>query len=333
MARSPKGAAAVRSPARADDPMAEVRRWEDALATWLSKRSTAEAALAQAESTSGEDVLENPTLVAKTAADMRSIRDEIELASKAADAARTRLDHARVVVLEREAQRFDQAAAAVDKKLATHREKTSELLAALEAHEGVFVPQVELMQEKRASGTIHDGEEWSFLKSDDMANEAEQERMRAAVIRDVAAGVDPRIRMRESENIVDSSVLGVRPEDLYPSCVWGPGALIPAPLFSARIEAVLGRLAAHDAEVAGDDAPEIARRQAEIDRVTAKETAFKKNGLHRPVASELAGRDARIKWIEERKQWRADAPKRREAILDELEALTGSRDETTADAT
>lgn len=310
------------------DQRAEIARWEQSVSEWVAKREAAQGALARAEATSGEDVLEDPTLVAKTAGEMRAARDEIELATKAIDVAQSKLNAARVAVLEAEAKKLDEAAASAERKLSAHQAKTDELLAALEAHEGKFVPEVELMSFKRATGNLEQGTQWSFPRSQQMRTEVERERLRAAVVRDVAAGVDPDIRLRPLSDIIDSTVLGLKPHELYAPCVFGPAAVIRAPLHSRRIESVLDRLAQHDADAESDDDREISERQAVIDRIDAKEKEFAKSRRYdlQLTPADLQARRARIEWIKERKQWRADAPLRRKALLDELEALTGSRD-------
>lgn len=310
----------------------DIGRLANLVTEWEAKRAAAEEALRSAESTSGEEVLEDPSLVSKAAAAMREARDEIELAGRAAEAARTKLNAAKVEALEAEAKKLDTAAAALEKKLASHDARSAELLAALEAHEGKFVPEVELMAAKRSAGLLHEGTAWSLPRSEVLRREVERERLRASVVRDVAAGVDPEIRLRALADIVDGSVLGVQPDELYPPCVLGPSAVIRAPRCSSKIASVVRRLADHDAEQSQDDGPEIAQRQAVIDRINAKLEQWEKTRLvdYRPAPGEIRGRDTRVQWIEDRKQWRAGAPKRREALLDELEALTGSRDPETA---
>ena len=315
----------TRSPGRLkrDAAVAEVRRWESTIVDWRTRRGVAVAALEKAQAETGERILEDPARSAKLAGEIRDARDGIGIADKAIEAAQLKLNAARVAVLELEASRLDRSAEMKRTELDAHNKRTVELLDQLEAHECTYVPERQWVRALSDAGRPLP-ESWSAPRSLELEQAVEQEATRADVLRDVAAGVDPAVRLRELAD-VSSTVHGLAIEELYPPVVWGPDAVLPAPAFLRAVENAQRLIDDHDAELAVDDTPEIERRQAVIDEIDEKE-ATGRASWHRITAVDVQRRDARKRWIAARRKWREEAPDRRKSLVDALHKLTGGRD-------
>lgn len=303
--------------------------------SWRDRVAAARAELADAESTSGEAVLDNPSIVAKVSKRMQSARDEVELAERAIPAAEGRLEQARRRVLEFDALAFDRAAERLEGELAQHRARTEQLLAQLEEHECVYVPEAEWARAARDAWGFNGPTEWSAPKSDDLQRRVDVERLRAAVLRDVAAGVDPSGRVHEARGIEDT-VFGVPADEVYPSAVWGPDAVVPAPAFVSTVEHTRRLLDDLDAKIL-DSRAEVERRTVKVDEIYAK-VAASHRGSEGTAVLDSKVRPSGDAWlrgcqedvwrqrlnISKLERWLSEGePREREGLLARLELLTG----------
>lgn len=305
--------------------LAEVAKRDATIAKWSAERERAESELERIRASSGDEVLEAPERGAELSKTMQQLRDEIEIAANAINAATPKLDAARVAVLEADAVTYERRAEEFRAEYDAHRAKTDALLAELEEHECRFVPEEDWARAERWAGNVDvDLESWSVPRSGELFLKVERELAKAAVLRDVAAGVDPAARLDGLADAVTGTVLGGKRAELYPPAVWGPEAVIPAPAFINHVASVQRQLVDHDAAVAVDDGPEIERRKAVIADIDERE--LRDDGLRRPLTEdEERQRTHRQRWIADREAWRRDAPKVRAEIVAELEALTGGR--------
>jgi len=303
--------------------VSDVTKWSTALTDWERKRDDAQARLTATKTVIGAEVLDDPAAVTKKA---QAARDDIEAADAAIRAVSVELEAARTEALEAAAATFDREADRLQRELDAHRAVTDDLLSKLEDHECRFVPERDWARLRLEAGRSVPVDGWSSPRSEGLALLVERESLKAAVIRDVVAGVDPAVRLRDLAGI-ESTVYGLPLDDYYAPCVWGPAAVLPAPAFASKVEAVRARLAEHDAAVAVDDGPEIAKRQQVIDEINAQEEAARDRRRTPLTLQEQQRRSGRQKWIVDREVWRREAPSRRAALIDELEALTGTRGE------
>lgn len=278
--------------------MKAVADQEAVRADWEARLGAARSELADAESSSGGDLIDDPKSVSRVAKRMQTARDEIELGERALAEAGLRLENARRRVLEHDASEIDQQADRLQAELDKHDARTAELLADLQEHEGRFVPEVDWIEALRSairSGVANDGapEEWEIPKSRLKREQIMRLRLQADVVRDVAAGVDPSIRLRASSAVGDRSI--------YPACVWGPDAVVGAPAYLSLVENARARLAEID-ETLG-------RLPAEIEELEVEQAA-------KPDRV-LIGLQGRRRQLEE-------LPGRREQVAAELAALTGA---------
>lgn len=232
------------------------------IAEWETRGDRARSELAAAEDASGEALVSRPSLLDKLAKQMQTARDEIAMSGRALDAARARAEQARRRVLEFDAVEFDRVAAGIESDLAKHRARTDELLALLEEHECVFVPEWKWARAEGQAWRSTGPQEWSAPKSDRLEAALGLARLRADVLRDVAAGVDPAGRITKAAGI-ESTVFGVPLLDVYPASVWGPEAVVPAPAFLSTIEHARQLLRDLDEQVASKRA-DIAEKELEL---------------------------------------------------------------------
>lgn len=317
------------------DLLKDVTACESTVGQWRDRLAGARSELAEAESTSGEAVVDNPSLVSKVSKRMQAARDEIELAGHAQGAAEERLEQARRRVLEFDALQFDRVADRLKGELVKHRARTDELLAQLDEHEGVYVPEWRWARAARDARSADAPDEWSSPRSESLAEALERERMCAHVLRDVAAGVDPSGRLREAAG-AGSLVFGVPVVELYPSAVWGPDAVIPAPAFLSTVEYT--RQLLRDLDV------KIEKSQAEVNRRSDElaEIYVQAEKLRGPTARTiLDGQSATVDpWLSEcrtlaqrrrrqigvAQEWlESGEPRERAELLARLEELTGEK--------
>ena len=175
----------------------------------------------------GHEVLDDPEAAMRLPKLMQEQRDLIEIAARAIGAQRSRVAAAEREYLLGEADRLEGPVAAARAELDRHNARTYELLRMLEQHEGPFVPKRELDLE--IERTVSLGPRVIELtKSEVLGNRIAELGRPVFILRELADGRDP------------SAVVagwGLRSEDVYPVCVWGPDALIPAPAYQRRVAA------------------------------------------------------------------------------------------------
>lgn len=219
--------------------LAQVVEQANLVAEWQARVDRSLVELREVEGVRGEDLVDDPAALDDLSGRAQDARERASLAQRAQDAAQARLDDARRAVLEFDAIELDAVAAEVSRRVDVHRAKTERLLAQLRTHEGEFVPVGDLIAAQTSPGflgVIRDGVEPP--KSLRLETEAQAARLRPAVLRDVAAGVDPAIRLRDHITQDDTGVriCGLAPADFYPAAVWGAEAVIPCPAYLRQIE-------------------------------------------------------------------------------------------------
>ena len=193
---------------------------------------TAQAELASLEQRSGQEFLDDLSTAEDLAASMQGLRDRSNILERAIAAQRGRVQAAESAYLHVEADELERAVDAARGRLVAHDRRTEELLAQLEEHEGTFVP------EHRDLGVIYEGQgPMGGRKSAALQSDLAQAEARVRILRDLAAGVDPSVWLREQQSAFDGTVAGVEIRDLYPACVWGPDAVVPAPAYLRSVQA------------------------------------------------------------------------------------------------
>lgn len=109
---------------------------ETALNQWEAKHAGATAELAKLETTSIDQILEDPSLAETHAFKESTLRGQIKVYAQAAEAARAKILTRHQDVLEAEAKHEDKQAAAADKELAKHEVKVKAVLATLQELDG-----------------------------------------------------------------------------------------------------------------------------------------------------------------------------------------------------
>lgn len=224
-----KSAPATAATAAAD----AVREARGILARWETTRQEAAAALAELQSGVGAEALADPQAALALPRQMQEQRDRIEIADRALDAQRSRVAAAESEYLLAEADLLERAVAAAAAALEQHEARTAELLRALEAHEGRYVPESEIA-EFDSGALVRDGRvEYTMPRSRILRAELETAEKRVWILREMAAGRDPHPALRAQLSIVDGKWwgTGITLEELYPACVWGPDALVTAPAY------------------------------------------------------------------------------------------------------
>jgi hypothetical protein len=200
------------------------------------------------------------------------------------------------------------------------------------------VPEADYLSARREAGwrpelsvTLAVSDLGRTPKSRTLRGAVEIARAQAAIVRDVKAGVDPAVGLSQFVSIVDGTVAGVRVNELYPPCVWGPDAIVPAPAYLQAVAAKRREFSELQADIAlGMDAPGLLERRRairEIDQLEVEHTERASKLIQPPAfPSHLAQRrdDAR-RALERRRHWlHVEAPARRQQLEAELEALVGS---------
>lgn len=205
------------------------------LAGWEAKREAAEAEFTRLQGVAGDQVLDDPDALDEIPRQMQELRDRIDMAERAIDAARDRVLAAERGYLGIEADLLEVEAAAARKALEKHQATTERLVAAVRKHEGPgeFVTEEELFHRREPHERL--SRSYQSPVSAGLKAAVQRAELRVAVVRDVAAGVDPRERLAALQSLRDSTVAGVPVGELYPACV-GPEGLVPAPGVSRDAE-------------------------------------------------------------------------------------------------
>lgn len=205
---------------------AVVEQTRSALAHWEAEEATATAELASLEERAGEELLDNPETSKTLAVSMQELRDRADIASRAIEAARPRVAEAESAYLNAEADRLQPIVDEARAALAKHEKRTAELVAALTEHDGPYVPEQDLIMERRNNpGVMDPPTSWRAPKSEAMARRVREAEQPVRILRDMAAG-----ELRATSDYLGH---GQKPADAFPSCVWGPEALVPAPAYVA----------------------------------------------------------------------------------------------------
>lgn len=207
------------APADAQSPraraLAALQAAQTQLSTWEQELLGAETELETLREQAGAAVLAEPAAASRVATEMGTLRDRVEIAGRAVDAARPLVEKARRAVLLAEADEQDPIIGGLRGELAQHDAKAGELLEALQTFTGaMYVPEADsgsfLVDLPR---TVR----WSVR--DQLVQRLDAAVRTQNVLRAVAEG----------QNV--HQVAGpVSAADL-PASVFGPGAVIPAPGF------------------------------------------------------------------------------------------------------
>lgn len=205
----------------------DVDRQRQVLAEWEAKEAAATAELESMQQRAGADILDNPDAETSIARSMAELRDRIDLAQRAVVAQRPRLLLAERRYLAAEADALEPAIAELELQLAEHEKKTNRLLSQLEAHEGGFVPEVAHIALQRSAGFDNAPMSWTLPKSAVMHRELTSLRRPLEVLRAMADGEDPAALIAS---------WGVSASEVYPPCVYGPDAVVPAGAYVRSVE-------------------------------------------------------------------------------------------------
>lgn len=198
-----------------DKAIEAVRAAEAQLAHWQAEEIAKAAELSSLQARVGDEVLSDPERAASLSADLADASAAVEIAQRAAQAARPKVDEAERIVWDLDAARLEREAAAAQAKLDAHKAKTDGLLVQLREHEGDFVPA----KIQHQLGAVPHGmalDQPSPMKSWLLQTEVSRLTLRAQVLRDRLAGVDPLIRLEElsSRDVVSAQVYGL-PKSAY----------------------------------------------------------------------------------------------------------------------
>lgn len=201
----------------------------------LEERDTLRSRLRELEATSGEDFLDDPAAADQIVEDTAKARVRLEVLDKALVAQEGRVAHAQSAYLTAEAEAIKPDVQSARDRLAKHRERVAELVAKLEQLEGEYVPRTELIDAWRSGGTDITGVRWRTPRSQQLGNAVTKAETRVATLLAMAAGDNPADVTRP---ISQADLWNEIPlADLYPPCVWRPGALVKAPVLVNRVAA------------------------------------------------------------------------------------------------
>ena len=310
----------------------EVRAAKESAARWAADVDLLEGQLGVLQAGAGEAALADPKRAESLPGELRDVEGKLDVARRTTATAEAKLRTVQAEALEIAAQGHDADAAKSGQALNLHHERTAELLAALEEHEGHYIPAAE--SRSHATETVAlTGQvvrTWEAPKSVALFREVKRSELRAAILRDMAAGIDPAGRISNAMNTHDGTVYGLSPAEIYPPEVWGPDAIVPATQYLGQIERLHTELANFDRADAVSVQQRIDRFTEQADQLEQKGQAQKVRtgvGLDRVERHEF---NRLRKVIEDLQAEREKAPLRRRAIVDALEKLTGQSDESAA---
>jgi hypothetical protein len=307
--------------------VADVTKWEETQARWAAESAICEAEMDGIRERMGEAVLADETQAQILSTKLRDLADRADVARRTAAAVTPKLKASRSAVLEYDACRFDEQADRHEKVLQEHHAKTAKLLVQLEQHEGHFVHErsVTLMGDGVAEIT---GE---LPKSHELELRVRRARTKAEVHREWARGVDPMGPDGCLTSLTgrDGLVYGLPLTDYFSSAAWGPDAVVPAPAYERRVEAVRAELEQHDAEAEVDVSPRITELEGKIEKLNAEINGrLRERG--KPTRDESETLSGWRFLITELETKRATASERRAEIVARLEALIGEPESATA---
>ena len=253
---------------------ADVEEQRSRLAQWEAKLAAAQHELESMQDRAGVELLEDPGAEEQIATAMAQLQSRITLAGKAIAAQEPRVVLAESAYLSAEADRLEAPLAGVQERIEAHEAKTRELLTELEAHEGPYVTEKVHVQEQLSRDVVWMGGPPTFKvpKSELMRAEAQVARRQVSVLRELAAGRDPRPMI---------SSWGLSRSDAYPECVRGAEALVHTPAFLDSVAAL--RRQVEELEEVRDGLP---GRLADYQR---------QKGLHTPGHDDETYAEARLR--------------------------------------
>lgn len=187
----------------------------DLLGQWRARLADAQGAVVRVESESGEALLNDPEKAAAWPAELREARDAVTVSERAVAAQEPCVGAAERAWCRAQADLFEvDVLVPARKRLDEHQARTAELLAALEAHDGPYVPRHELAMARRDLGFLTEGTQVQVPKSRVLQMDVTRAEAQHQVLVAMAEGDDP----------------GNLSADGCPEAV-RPGGLVPAPVF------------------------------------------------------------------------------------------------------
>lgn len=277
--------------------IAECRRWEHERSHWIHARDLAEDGRSELDEALGDMLLDTPSEVPSALEMMRKAEDDIDLAGRALAALEPRLEAARAAALENFAQEYDARAEDARVRLGEHEAATRKIVQRLERHSGSSVPAP------------------PSAKSGALKKEIHLEELRAAMIRDVANDLNPAARVSE---LSTSGMIAADfdQRSLYTEAIWGPNAIKPARAFLDAVDSAEAALAAHEAEMARDDAEIIAELNEKVAMWDERAT------VETPHPADVEARQWCLDQVTVRIEWRKSAKQVRRDLIADLNALT-----------
>lgn len=217
-----------------EQALEQVVEHQGTVARWEAEKLTAEQELRSLQQRAGEEVLADESAASRLPKLMQELRDRADIAERALEAARPRLQAAQVAALLAEADEWDAEAGRRRKALERHVAKIDEHLAALRELDGVEYGLIVEDHEHIPAGARIVVQ---ASKREHLETEVDRAELTAHVLREIAAGRDPSAELRAKSSVVDGSVLGLPVQDFYPASVWGPDAVLPAPAYVATLPA------------------------------------------------------------------------------------------------
>lgn len=240
--------AAVKSPREV--AAADVEKQRTVVARWAAEQAAATAELDSLQERAGEEVLADESAAGRLSRSMQELRDRIDIANRAVDAAAPKLEAAARAVVLAEADEVDAELARHQAALDKFDARQKELLAALEEFTGL--PWQVERRDVSSGGVLVSDEGGPRVVAtsprDALWRAVEFAKRKARCLREVAAGRDPHTELgipfegKSFEGIIN----GPDPREFYGSSTWGPNAVLPAPAY----------LRAKDAGIADEPAVE-----------------------------------------------------------------------------
>jgi hypothetical protein len=311
--------------------LAEVTRWDREVTRWAGAASAKRAAAASLRVRVGDALLADPENGSGVTSKVRELDDAAADAEQAATAAEAKVALGWAAVLEHDAQRWEAEADGLELVLAEHRVKTDRLLNQLRKHEGEFTPKQEL--ELSPGGTTYLS---SFpVRSSELQRDVERARLRAAVLRDLVAGHNPKAhadrydngpdgRLAKLADNRDGMVLGLPIAEYMPD-MSSPDLATPQRVRARDVEVLEGRLRQHDYDVEKAEAT-LRDKRALIASLQAEIQSRQNTRQRTAIPDEQSRMSSLSSWIHELEQELETAPDRRAEIVAELESLGDGTD-------
>jgi hypothetical protein len=226
----------------------EVRKQRERLAQLVAEKVATEAEALSLQRRAGDEVRddETGTAAARLARSLGDMRARVEILGQAIAAQEPRVKAAERAYLEAEAEEAEKPLAAARAALTRHQARTNELLRLLEEHEGRFISEAQHIDElrwaeRRHTETAHEPgmpgigpvlDSFEAPKSWAMQGVVEEAQRSVGILRALAEGREPRVVLGDGQTLAD----------VYPSCVWGPDALVPAPAYLRAVESARHRV-------------------------------------------------------------------------------------------